>query len=223
VGDLTWFAMTGKDLTSRRNSMALQLNLGKDTDSAKKLSLNLAKPAKFSIELFWDSPHDLDAHALLGTNSGQGAKITALDQVLSTYNCVKTNKQGILPANPNGSFNTPCGSLHHSGDARTGVGTDIDEVITIDGSMIPNGVNEIPIFVTIHPSKAAKFAEVKTAGIRIKNDQGTVLGDYVLSNQFGAFDAVQMGSLILGDNGWEYAEVGIGINGDFNTILGYFS
>ena len=204
--------------------MALQsLNLVKPGDVAPKLSLNLAKPARFSVELFWDSVHDLDAHALLATNSGGGAKVSAFEQVLSTYNAKKTNPQGYLSSNPDGSFSTPEGALTHSGDTRTGVNSDIDEVITIDGAKVPAGVNEIPIFVTVHPSNLAKFSEVKTAGIRIKNDQGSILGEFKLTDQFGQFDAVQMGSLLFRQNGWEYAAAGAGFNGDFNTILGHFS
>ncbi|MCA9356613.1 TerD family protein [Candidatus Nomurabacteria bacterium] len=199
------------------------LNLVKQGDVAPKLSLNLSKVARFTAELFWDSEHDLDAHALLATNSGDGAKVSAFEQVLSTYNCKKTNPQGCLNGNSDGSFSTPEGALTHGGDARTGVNADVDEVIIIDGAKMPSGVNEIPIFVTIHPSKSAKFADVKSAGIRIKNDQGVVLGEYELSNQFGQFDAVQMGSLLLGPSGWEFVEAGAGFNGDFNSILEYFS
>lgn len=203
--------------------MLEKLNLAKPGDTRPKLSLNLTKVARFTLELFWSSAHDLDAHALLATNSGDGAKVSSFDQVLSTYNCKKTNPAGHLTGNSDGSFSTPEGALTHSGDARTGVNSDIDEIITIDGSKVPAGVNEVPIFVTVHPSKTAKFSDVKEAGIRIKNDQGAILGEYTLSDQFGQFDAVQMGSLLLGPNGWEYAAAGSGFNGDFNTILEHFS
>lgn len=203
--------------------MAIELSLTKPGDAPKKLSLNLVKPSRFSVELFWDSKHDLDAHALLTTNSGQGAKVSAFEQVLSTYNAKKTNPNGLLINNSDGSFSTPCGGLRHSGDSRTGDVVDIDEVITIDGAKVPSGVNEIPIFVTIHPSKAARFAEVARAGIRIKDDSGKTLGEFELSKEFGEFDAVQMGSLLLSPSGWEYAAVGVGFKGDFNTILGHFS
>ena len=79
--------------------MALELKLSKPGDTAPKLSLNLAKPARFTVELYWESAHDLDAHALLATNSGAGAKVTSFDQVLSTYNAKKTNPQGTLVTN----------------------------------------------------------------------------------------------------------------------------
>jgi tellurium resistance protein TerD len=203
--------------------MALSLALSKPGDApVKKLSLNLSKAAKFYIELFWDSEDDLDAHALLAFNNGNGAKVTSLNQVLSTYNASKTNKDGTLVNNPDGSFSTPDGSATHSGDALTGLdadGDDADETITIDTAKMARDVNEIPIFVTIHPAGSSNFA----AGIRIVNDQRKVIAEYHLTDEFGEFDAVQMGSLLLDENGWAFSPVGSGFNGDFNTVLGYFS
>lgn len=201
----------------------MELNLTKPGDPVKKLSLSLVKATRFIVELYWDSKHDLDAHALLAANSGQGAKVSSFGQVLSTYNAKKTNPQGVLESNPDGSFSTPCGSLKHSGDSRTGENSDIDEVIMIDGAKVPAEANEVPIFVTIHPSNSARFSEVKKAGIRIKDDSGKVLGEYELSKDFGQFDAVQMGSILHGPNGWEYAPVGVGFKGNFNAILENFS
>lgn len=203
--------------------MALELKLAKPGDAAPKLSLNLSKPARFKVELYWDSPHDLDSHALLATNQGQGAKVTSFDQVLSTYNATRTNPQGALVTQPDGSFSTPEGGISHSGDARSGVHREVDEVLSIDGARIAAGVNEIPIFVTIHAAGAATFATVKQAGIRIKNDQGQVLGEYQLSQEFAQFNAVQMGSLMLDASGWHYLAAGSGFNGDFNFILSHFS
>lgn len=203
---------------------ALQLNLTKPGQERPKLSLNLAKPARFTVELAWDSVHDLDGHALLATNNGAGAKITSLEQILSTYNCARANNaQGALPGNPDGSFFTPEKALTHSGDQRTGIGKDIDEVITVNGALVPAGVNEIPIFVTIHPSATAKFGQVNKASITIRDDSGKVLAQYELSQEFAEFDAVQMGSLLLTNNGWEFAAAGSGFNGDFNQIIGFFS
>jgi tellurium resistance protein TerD len=203
--------------------MALQLQLGKQGDQGKKLTLSLTKGSRFRVELFWDSEHDLDAHALLATNDGNGAKVSALEQILSTYNMKANNPNGVLLRNADGSFNTPEGALHHSGDCRNGKTQDVDEVITIDGVKIPSGVNEIPVFVTIHPASTGNFALVKAAGIRIKDGDGNVLAEYELTHQYGEFNAVQMGSLMFDPEGWKYHAVGVGFNGDFNTVLGYFS
>ena len=203
--------------------MALNLALSKSGSTSPKLVLNLGKPARFCVELYWDSAHDLDAHALLATNPGDGAKVSDFIQVLSTYNTKKTNPAGVLLNNPDGSFSTPEGALTHSGDCRSGLTVDIDEVITIDGARVPSAVNEIPIFVTIHPTHSATFAQVSKAGIRIRSEQGRILGEYRLTEEFGAFDAVQMGSLLLESGGWSYHATGVGFKGDFNTILAFFS
>src|SRR3569832_836580 len=200
--------------------MSLTLSLQKPGQEVQKLSLNLAKGALFRVELSWDSKHDLDVHALAATNNGSGAKVSSFEQVLSTYNCSATNPQGHLKPNADKSFSTPEGMLRHSGDSRTGDNPGVDEMITIDGSKAIPGVNEIPIFVTIHAAAhPAKFAEVKDAVIRIVADGGKVLGEYMLGDEFGGFNAVQMGSLVIGDNGWEYAPVGNGFVGDFNKVL----
>lgn len=203
----------------------LTIKLQKPGDVVPKLQLSLKKGSRFMIELFWNSPDDLDAHALLATNDGNGAKVTSFEQVLSTYNSKKTNPDGLLIMNPDGSFATPCGALTHSGDSRTGVEKDVDEVITVDGAKTPAGVNEIPIFVTIHNSAktGATFSKVTKAGIRIKDDSGKILAEYELSTEFAQFSAVQMGSLVYGANGWEFAAVGNGFMGDFNTVLEHFS
>jgi len=201
----------------------LSLSLAKPGDTVGKLKLSLMKAARFTVELSWDTNQDLDAHALLAVNDGNGAKVSALEQILSTHNCRKTTPAGILNANPDGSFSTPCGSLTHSGDSRSGVGKDIDECIVIDGAKVPNGINEIPVFVTIYDAKGT-FAGVGHASITIKDDSGKVLGEYQLTNEFANFNAVQMGSLMLNsEGGWDYAPVGSGFMGDFNTVLGSFS
>ncbi len=205
----------------KNKNMPLALPLAKPGDVVQKLQLSLNKGARFTVELRWDSTHDVDAHALLATNGGNGAKVNDFAQVLSTYNAKSTNPNGMLVTNQDRSFSTPCGALTHSGDARTGVTTDIDELITIFGDKVGSEVNEIPIFVTVHGG--ATFAGVKSASITIKDDEGKVLGEYQLTNEFAAFNAVQMGSLIRSDKGWEYAPVGSGFMGDFNAVLGYFS
>lgn len=201
----------------------LKLPLGKPGDTTPKLKLSLNKGARFTVELAWDSAHDLDAHALLATNSGNGAKVSSFEGVLSTYNSKKTNPAGLLVTNANGSFSTTCGALTHSGDQRTGLNMDVDETITIDGSKVADGINEIPIFVTIHPGKAATFAEVQKASITIKDDSGKVLGAYELTGEFAKFNAVQMGSLLRSESGWDFTAVGSGFAGDFNTVLEHFS
>ncbi len=203
--------------------MSLPLGKPGDTTSTPRLRLDLKKGAKFTVELAWDSKHDLDAHALLMKATPAGNKVTAMEHVLSTYNSRKTNPSGVLVANPNGSFSTPDGSMTHSGDARDGTIAGVDETITIDGQKIPSDITEVPIFITIHPATSGTFREVKEASITIKDESGKELASYRLTSEFAGFNAVQMGSLIPGQNGWEFSPVGVGFNGDFNFVLDNFS
>ncbi len=205
----------------------LTLGTAKAGESRPKLSLNLRKGALFLCEMYWDSSHDLDTHALLATNNGDGAKVSSYAEILSAYNLKKNDPaNGVLILNSDGkSFGLPGGEILHSGDARSGLNVDIDEFITIDGSKIVGSANEIPIIITIHNavSNGANFSHVTKAGIRIKDDNRNVICEYDLSTEFAKYNAVQMGSLILGANGWEFSPVGVGFNGDFSTVLGHFS
>lgn len=205
----------------------LTLSLEKPGEAVPKLKLSLTKGATFKVTVAWECGHahlhDVDVHALEARNDGSGAKVTELSSILSTYNTVRMNpKGGALPCNADGSFATPSGGLTHSPDVRV-QGT--AEMITIDGSRVPEGINEIPIFVTIHsPGKETEtFDEIEKATIAIADEGGKELGSYELSGEFKDFNVVQFGSLLLGEGGWEYAAVGRGFEGNFNDVLRAFS
>lgn len=201
----------------------------------KKLQLSLNKGARFTVKISWEceAEHqdDIDIHALEASNPGDGAKVTALESVLSTYNTTKMNPRGgALKNNPDGSFSTPSGGLKHSGDVRVQGNF---ETIVVDGSNIPDGVNEIPLFATVHRAEEdgeedhevgeAAFADIEVCTVTITGDDGRELGSYQLSDEFGDFNVVQLGSIIFGPNGWEYAPVGRGFTGTINDVLAYFS
>lgn len=216
----------------------LTLSLAKPGETSTKLKLSLNKGARFTAKVEWqcDADHrdDVDVHALEARNDGNGAKVAALANVLSTYNTKRMNPNGgVLSTNGDGSFQTPSGGLVHSGDKRVQNNT---ESIVIDGSKIPDGVNEIPIFVTVHEAghggghetehdsgEEAAFGDIDVCTITLSDDAGRELGAYKLSAEFKEFNVVQLGSVLLGDKGWEYAAVGSGFNGNFNDVLGHFS
>jgi len=218
----------------------LTLNLQKpDAAPARRLQLSLNKGARFRVKVEWDckADHqdDVDVHALEAVNAGQGAKVSALENILSTYNTTRMSRTGALKSNPDGSFQTPSGGLFHSGDIRVQGST--AEVITIDGSKVAPGVNEIPLFATVHKADhgdaheaehgddddEAAFADIDRCTVTITDDSGKVLGAYLLSDEFGDFNVVQLGSVMLAPNGgWDYVPVGVGFTGDFNDVLGNF-
>ena len=216
----------------------LTLSLEKPgTAPAPKIQLSLSKGVRFTVTVEWrcDADHadDVDIHALEARNDGQGAKVGALEQVLSTYNTQKMSRSGVLPVNPDGSFTTGSGALLHSGDIRVQGNT---ETITIDGSRVPDSVNEIPLFATVHEAEhgagheegeedeeEAAFADIDVVTVTIAGEDGRELGAYKLSDEFGEFNVVQLGSVMLGPNGWEYAPVGRGFTGTMNDVLAHFS
>ena len=195
---------------------------------ARKLQLSLNKGATFKVTVAWqcDADHqdDIDIHALEARNGGNGAKVSALEEILSTYNTTKMSpKTGVLPS----------GGLRHSGDVRVQGNT---ETIVIDGAKLPAGVNEIPLFATVHKAghgaghdegseaeEEAAFADIEVCTVTIADEGGRELGAYQLSKEFGEFNVVQLGSVMHGDNGWEYAPVGRGFTGTFNDVLAHFS
>jgi|GEM_PF-1128351 len=217
----------------------LTLNLHKpDAAPVRRLQLSLSKGARFSVKVEWDckADHqdDVDVHALEAVNGGDGAKVAALENILSTYNTTRMSRTGALRNRPDGSFATPSGGLAHSGDIRVQGST--AEVVTIDGSKVAAGVNEIPIFATVHEADhgeghgeahddddEAAFADIERCTVTIADDAGKILGTYLLSDEFGEFNVVQLGSVMLAANGgWEYVPVGVGFRGDFNDVLGSF-
>lgn len=217
----------------------LTLTLDKPgTTPARKLQLSLNKGAVFKVTVSWqcDASHqdDIDIHALEARNGGSGAKVSALEEILSTYNTTKMSpKTGVLATAANGSFATLSGGLQHSGDVRVQGNA---ETIVIDGSKLSAAVNEIPLFATVHKAEhgaghdegavaedEAAFADIAVCTVTIADASGRELGVYQLSKEFGEFNVVQLGSIMHGDNGWEYAPVGRGFTGTFNDVLGHFS
>lgn len=109
------------------------------------------------------------------------------------------------------------------------------ETIVVEGAKLPAGVNEIPLFATVHKAEhgtghegadaeeEAAFADIEVCTVTIADEGGRELGAYQLSKEFGEFNVVQLGSIMHGDNGWEYAPVGRGFTGTFNDVLGHFS
>jgi tellurium resistance protein TerD len=215
----------------------LTLNLEKPGEvQPPKLRLSLDKGAVFKVSIFWDCDpkheDDLDCHALAAYNDGNGAKFNRLEQILSTYNTKKMSSIGVLDVNTDGSFSTAAGALTHSGDKRRQKNT---EVITIKGSLIPDGINEIPLFATVHEAdhgegheggeegeEEAAFSDIEVVTVTIADERGRELGKYTLSDEFGEFNVVQLGSILLGDNGWEYFPIGRGFTGNFNEVIAYY-
>lgn len=208
----------------------LTLNLKKEGEDAPKLQLNLKKNEKFKVLLGWKGQTDLDLHALRCVNSGAGAKVTAFEEILSTYNVQRTISgkiEGTLVKKADGSFDTLGGALVHSPDVTDGDSLEIDEYIIIDPALmsVPAGsAIEIPLIAMIHPqSGTSKFRDVDDAWVAVQDSDSNEIMRAQLSTQFGEFVGVQMGSLIIDASGTHFEAVGVGFNENFNGVLSYFT
>lgn len=199
----------------------IQLDLSKDATAP--ISFSLSKVQRYTVELYWESQHDLDAHAIALKNG----KLTSADDILSTYNSSLVQVDNPTVNHKVGgkeSFRNKSSSLIHNGDKRTGISVSAqtpDEVLIVDLTKINNDLNEVSFFITNHPPRSAKFREVNDAKIVIKDDSGEALLTANLTHDFDDFDMVQMGSLVLNPStqGWEFKPHAAGINGTFNNIL----
>jgi tellurium resistance protein TerD len=215
----------------------LVLNLSKPGDQVQKLQLNLRKNEVFVVKLSWEEKSaaeqtDLDLHAIHTVNTGAGAKASAMEDILSAYNVrrrIGGQDVGTLSKKADGTFEIHGGALVHSADALDGTAEgDEDEWIRVDPSKLTppsNGHIEIPLVAMIHkggPSR--RFADVKNARVAVVNADGGELMSATLSNQFGEFIGVQMGSIMIDHQGVaSFASVGVGFHGDFNAVLSHFS
>lgn len=123
---------------------------------------------------------------------------------------------------PDGTIQSPDGSIIHSGDNRTGSGAD-SEVITIDLTKVPNDLAEIAIWVTIYHARERKqnFGMMKNCYIAVTDaDSNAKLGEYRLRDEFGSALAVQVGSFVRNETGvWEFIAVGAGAAAEIGDIL----
>jgi tellurium resistance protein TerD len=208
----------------------LQLNLSKPGDVTQKLALNLDKGARFKVRLSWDGTTDLDLHALVAVNTGAGAKVSSLDDILSTYNVQRTisgQQTGSLPLAADKTFSVHGGALTHSPDATDGNKAGDDEYVIIQPDRLtppPGGAIEIPLVALIHQqSNGRTFRDVQNARVIIEDARGNEVLNVSLSAQFSEFIGVQMGSIMVESTGSSFAAIGVGFNGDFNSVLGHFS
>lgn len=97
---------------------------------------------------------------------------------------------------------SPCGTIEHSGDEKTGTRVGDDEALTIDLSLIPDDVNKIVFCASLHKAEKRQqnFGMVKSGMIRlIDKDKGQEIAQYNLSSKNKAATAVIFGEIYRHD------------------------
>lgn len=179
-------------------------------------NINLSKTAptmnKVDLGLGWNprvtdgKAFDLDAVAFL---TGEDGKVR-LDGDFIFFN-QKTS---------------PCGSVNHKGDNRTGDGEGDDEAISVDLSKVPADVAKIVFAVTIHEGQqnGQNFGQVDKAYIRVINQDSNAeeLARFDLSEDGSTEVAMIFGELYRHSGEWKFKAVGQGFNGGLGALAGSY-
>lgn len=173
--------------------MAIELNKG------NKLNLSKKEPSlkKVMIGLGWEvlpgNNMDLDASVFM---IGENGKIPA-DEYFVFYN----------------NLQSPDGSLKHTGDNRTGIGDDDDEMILANLPAVNPIIKELIVVVSIHDAEVRKhhFGLLKNAYIRlvdVENSREVVR--FRLDENNTSFTEIEFGRLKREEDGWHFIATGIG-------------
>ena len=117
---------------------------------------------------------------------------------------------------------SPCGSVTHNGDNRTGDGDGDDETISVDLSKVPQEVAKIVFAVTIHDGQqnGQNFGMVDRAYIRVINQDANAeeLARFDLSEDGSTEVAMIFGELYRHSGEWKFKAVGQGFSGGLGAL-----
>ena len=173
-------------------------------------SLNLSKKEpslrKVMIGLGWDFQSgqqlDLDASVFMLNAHGKLPK----DEYFVFYN----------------NLRSPDTSVQHTGDNRTGVGEDDDEMILANLNLIDSTITDLVFVVTIHDAEARRhnFGLLSEAYIRVVDvDTKREILKYDLDAEFSKSTDVEFGRLQKVDNEWYFRASGIGGTGGLQSYV----
>jgi tellurium resistance protein TerD len=118
------------------------------------------------------------------------------------------------------------GSVQHTGDNRSGVGDDDDEMILVNLPLVDSAISEILIVATIHEGAARRhnFGLLTDAYIRIVDveTQREVLR-YDLDAEFTTNTDVEFGKLQRIEGEWFFTALGIGSNKGLEGYVAAFA
>ena len=117
---------------------------------------------------------------------------------------------------------SPCGSVTHNGENRTGDGDGDDETISVDLSKVPQKKKKIVFAVTIHEGQqnGQNFGMVDRAYIRVINQDANAeeLARFDLSEDGSTEVAMIFGELYRHSGEWKFKAVGQGFSGGLGAL-----
>jgi tellurium resistance protein TerD len=116
---------------------------------------------------------------------------------------------------------SPCGSVEHTGDNRTGAGDGDDEAIKVALEKVPANIHALVIAVTIHDAEARRqnFGMVRDAFVRLVNsDSDQEVLRFDLSEDYSTETAMVFGEIYRRGSEWKFRAVGQGYAGGLYTL-----
>lgn len=170
------------------------INLSKSDASLKNIIVGLGWDVRDSDQEIFD----LDASILMVAANGKARH----ERDLIFYNNKKST----------------CGAVNHTGDNRTGMGDGDDETIHLFLDKIPEDIEKLIIFVSIHEAEKLKqnFGQVLNAYVRLINkDTQEEVTRYDLSEteDTAIFTSMIFGELYRYQGDWKFKAVGRGVKG----------
>lgn len=183
-----------------------KVDLTKDNPGLKKILVGLGWDVRATV----GKAFDLDASAFL---------LNAAGKVRSEKDFVFYKMEKI-----NGKLISPCGSVEHTGDNRTGQGDGDDEALIVDLTKIPQDVVKILFTVTLYDEENKQtFGQVTNAFIRlVDQDTGVELKRYDLSEDFSTETAVEFAAIYRKDGEWRLEAIGQGYEGGLEFLCGKY-
>lgn len=116
---------------------------------------------------------------------------------------------------------SPCGSVEHMGDNRSGEGEGDDEQVKLNLATMPENAKRIVFAVTIYDAETRKqnFGQVSNAYIRLVNAaDNKEIARYDLSEDASVETAMQFGEVYRHNADWKFKAVGQGFAGGLGPL-----
>lgn len=116
---------------------------------------------------------------------------------------------------------SPCRSVEHTGDNRTGDGDGDDESLKVKLDQVPATIHRLVIAVTIHDAEARRqnFGQVKEAFVRLVNlDNDIEVARFDLSEDYSTETAMVFGEIYRYNGEWKFKAVGQGYAGGLEVL-----
>lgn len=184
--------------------MAIELTKGQN------ISLSKTDPTltKAFVGLSWDKR----------TTEGEDFDLDLSVFMLGEHD-IATNDRNLIFYN---NTHSPCGSVIHSGDNRTGDGDGDDEQACIDFGLIPADIHKLVFVATIHDAEIRKqnFGQVRNAQIRLVNEKtNATVATINLSEDASIETALLFCELYRYEGDWKFRNVCQGYSGGLRAVV----